>query len=54
MIQTEAMRSAKYVALLRERFGPDAADRVVPAVPEPDACSQCGRPRDLEGFCPSC
>jgi len=30
MMQTDAMRSAKYVALLRERFGPDAADRVAP------------------------
>jgi hypothetical protein len=33
-MQTEAMRSAKYVTVLRERFGPDAADRVI-AVADP-------------------
>jgi hypothetical protein len=46
-LPTHETRAERYVALLRERFGPDAADRVDPAEVLPtvqrDVCS-CENP----------
>ena len=57
-LPTHETRGARYVALLRERFGPDAADRVaddlsVPCPYDPEhcvlSCARCDQ-RFAAGF----